>query len=161
MIPFRLISIIPLYLLLLIAACAQEGGKPNIAEPEEKLLQVFVDELATIESYMNKPYDTYLEYQNSIFLKRIRWTIDLINAINTKYDAMTTDSRISYEEKWQHKFQPVIDDIDKKSRELATRATANMKPADIAKIESLQVKRENLEKKAPLVKLKPVFYRDP
>lgn len=141
-------------------ACSKNQDEGKISNPEEKLLQVFTSELATIREYKNKSYADYLAYQNSIFKKRIKWTITLIENINKNYDSLTTDLKISYEEKWQHKFQPVIDDIDKEMRDLATRATTNLSEKEIARIEELQVQREKLEKSAPLVHLKPKFYQD-
>lgn len=144
---------------LLFFACHKTTGDSPISDPEEKLLKVFKDELATLDEFKDKSYAQYLEHQNEVFPQRTRHTLKLIEAINAKYDAMTTDMRISYEEKWQRQFQPVIDDLTQRTRDMATRATADLKPDDIGKIEALHVKRENLEKKAPMVKLKPQFYR--
>lgn len=125
---------------------------------EEKLLHVFQRKLAALKSYENRPYASYMRSENKSFARDRKDVNELITEINIKYDKIPEKRRKSYEKKWQRKFQPVVDEILRRTHGLVVRETSTLTSKKMAEIEKLSIQRKAMEKNLPEEKLKPVFF---
>lgn len=146
---------------MMIAATANCSGKDDVDTPEEALLATFEKERDTLVTYQDRPYHEYLAHQYQGLKQKLAATVPVIVAINKKFGAMPAHEKLGYELEWQRKFQPVIDEIALWTKKMASREAADLTPEIRARIESLTLKTKMAEKKAPGIKLLPVFFHDP
>lgn len=133
---------------------------PPAGRPEMTLLSVFKEQLSTLERY-DTDYVGYLDHQIRSFPQTNKKTTRAIQAINQKYRALSPGERQAYQRRWQNEFQPVIDAIYRKTRQMVVNAKQNLTPARAALIQELSIKMELLEKNALAARLKPRFFVTP
>lgn len=138
------------FILLALASCQNTS-------PEEKLLTMFQQELATIERYQ-VDYMAYTAYQVEVFDKKQSETTDQIKSINKKFSKMSDLEKNQYQKDWQKKFQPVIDEIYKKTQPMLANVQHSLTPTQEAKIQELMVQLEFKQKQSADIKLLPQFY---
>ncbi len=142
---------------VLFVACAKEKEK---VPPEDKLLNYFKLELSLLE----KNQDNYVEYmlkQLVYYKKKNRLFVEAITEINDYFENLADEEKEVYQRQQRERFQPVIDAIYDKTREMIVKQTATLTPEKMAKIQEYSVKLEELEKDIPAVKLVPVFFITP
>ena len=124
--------------------------------PEDRLLELFQQELVTIERYQND-YMAYTAYQVEGFEKKQIETTDHIKVINKKFSQMSDLEKNQYQKEWQKKFQPLIDEIYQKTQPMISSVEQNLTPVQEAKIQELMVQLEYKQKQSTDVKLLPQF----
>lgn len=125
---------------------------------EEKLLGVFQHKLSTLKSHEKDSYASYMHAENKSFPRDRKRVNALILRINTEYAKMSEKTRKAHEKKWQHKFQPVVDEIFRRTHNLVAHETNMLTQKMMAEIEKLSIQRKAMEKKLPEEKLKPTFF---
>lgn len=145
--------IISFFCLLFLMACSEEK---HLA-PEQAFLNIFELELQSIDEFSHD-YIGYMRYQIKFYTKKTRVTNELIKQINEKYQDMEDDEKRDYQLFWQRKFQPIVDAIAEKTRELIVYETGRLTHPKRAIIQELSIKLEILEKEAPAEKLLPIFF---
>lgn len=130
----------------------------NETPAEEKLLNVFKNEIPILEEFQND-YTGYMTHQIDRFNKTQKKTVGFIQEINEKFEDMSEYKKIDYQKKWQIQFQPVIKKIEELTKTMIANQTASLDPKNMATIEELSLKIKEMEKSFNDVKLKPQFYR--
>lgn len=125
--------------------------------PEEMLLAMFQQELATLERYQSD-YMAYTAHQVEFFEKKQNETTAQIKLINKKFSKMSDLEKNQYQRDWQKKFQPVLDEIYAKTQPMLSSVQKNLTPIQEAKIQELMVQLEFKQKQSTDVKLVPQFY---
>lgn len=130
----------------------------NERAAEEKLLGVFQHKLSRLKSHQRDSYANYMQAENKSFPRDQKHVNELILEINAEYSRMPEKRRSSYEKKWRLKFQPVVNEIFRRTHSLVTRETRALTQETMSQIERLSIERKAMAKKLPEERLKPVFF---
>lgn len=133
----------------------------NDYSPEENLLNFFKNEVVVLNQYQKGSYVDYMRFQNQTYKSKRKIANQLIEEINRRFEEMDPQEKIAYQKKWQKKFQPVIDEIYKKTKNLVAWETKQLTPENMAKIKELSIERKTMEEAMAEKKLKPLFFELP
>jgi hypothetical protein len=145
-------------LVILILTAGPHCGWMAPASPEETLLAVFREELVELEAGRFSSYAEYMESREKGFKTRQANVNALIGEINRSFEGLSESGKQSYQNRWRTAFQPVVEKIYVRTRELVVRETRELTPKDMARIKELSIRHKALEKETPQASLKPKFF---
>lgn len=146
--------------LLLLACLTQCSQDKKALSPEDGLLNIFKVELSLVEQYQDD-YIAYMQQQLQHFESKNRLTSQAIKEVNRHFSKMSEDEKEKYLRLQRKKFQPIIDSIYNKTRDMIIKQTAVLTPEKMAKVQEFAVKLEVIEKNTKMVKLEPLFFTVP
>lgn len=142
----------------LFLAVGPHCGWMGAVAPEEALLAVFREELAELEAGRFSSYADYMASREKGFKARQEKVNALIGKINETFAALPESAQESYQARWRASFQPVVESIYVRTREMVVRETRELTPNEMARIKELSIRHKALEKATPQAALKPRFF---
>ena len=125
-----------LFLIFIFVGCG--AGKTKV-EPEESLLGIFKLELDLVDRYEND-YVGYMQYQVEHFSKKDHLISEAIEKINKKYNSFSDEEeKAKYVKYWNEQFQPIVNKIYDRTRNMIIKQTSNLTPEKMAMIQVLAV----------------------